>query len=168
VAGASILGDGSVVAMLNLPQMLRRAPQRVMPNVGESRAVATDIDMGMPHILIVDDSLSVRKSLSQLVEDAGYEPLLAKDGLEAIEVVSQHRPKVMLVDMEMPRMNGIELTEHIRANENTKDIPIFMITSRTTEKHRELARNAGVNEYLTKPYPEAELVEMINKAVRGA
>jgi chemosensory pili system protein ChpA (sensor histidine kinase/response regulator) len=125
------------------------------------------MDMGIPHVLIVDDSLSVRKSLSQLVEDAGYEPLLAKDGLEAIEVVGQHKPRVMLVDMEMPRTNGIELTEHIRANDNTKEIPIFMITSRTTEKHREMARNAGVSEYLTKPYPEAELVDMISKVMRG-
>jgi chemosensory pili system protein ChpA (sensor histidine kinase/response regulator) len=167
ISGASILGDGNVVAMLNIPEMLRRTSQRVMPSIAPSEGEAAVMDMGIPHVLIVDDSLSVRKSLSQLVEDAGYEPLLAKDGLEAIEVVGQHKPRVMLVDMEMPRMNGIELTEHIRANDNTKEIPIFMITSRTTEKHREMARNAGVSEYLTKPYPEAELVDMISKVMRG-
>jgi len=115
--------------------------------------------------MIVDDSLSVRKSLSLLVEDAGFDVLLAKDGLEAIEVMNQTRPNVMLVDMEMPRMNGLELTAHVRANQVTQDLPIFMITSRTTEKHREQAKAAGVNAYLTKPYQDAELLNLIDNAL---
>ncbi|MCP4699559.1 MAG: hybrid sensor histidine kinase/response regulator, partial [Gammaproteobacteria bacterium] len=168
VSGATILGDGSVIPVLDLPELLRTPAQMIMPTLSSGEdAEAGGAAGGIPHILIVDDSLSVRKSLSQLVEDAGYETLLAKDGLEAIEVVGQTKPNVMLVDMEMPRMNGIELTTHIRGNENTKSIPIFMITSRTTEKHRELARTAGVNEYLTKPYPEAELLKMIESALSG-
>jgi len=169
ISGASILGDGSVVALLDLPEMLRQPSQSLMSmDVGGGGSREAVADARVPHIMIVDDSLSVRKSLSQLVEDNGYETMLAKDGLEAIEQVAQHKPNVMLVDMEMPRMNGIELTAHIRANESTKDIPIFMITSRTTEKHRQLAKDAGVTAYLTKPYQDTELLGLINQALRQA
>ncbi len=166
VAGASILGDGSLITLLDLPSLLRTPAKRLSLNTGSSDAVADPTaGFAIPHIMIVDDSLSMRKSLSQLVEDAGFETLLAKDGLEAVEMVGSTKPKIMLVDMEMPRMNGIELTTHIRANAETKDIPIFMITSRTTEKHRQLARDAGVTEYLTKPYQDTELLGLINDAL---
>ncbi|MEN9460525.1 MAG: hypothetical protein RIS84_545, partial [Pseudomonadota bacterium] len=84
-----------------------------------------------------------------------------------IEVMNQTRPNVMLVDMEMPRMNGLELTAHVRANQATHKIPIFMITSRTTEKHREQAKTAGVTAYLTKPYQDVELLGLIDKALAG-
>jgi chemosensory pili system protein ChpA (sensor histidine kinase/response regulator) len=169
VAGVSILGDGSLVPLLDLPELLRTSTQVAMPSAiassqfQEEGAAAAQI----PYIMIVDDSLSVRKSLSLLVEDAGFETLLAKDGLEAIEVINQTRPNVMLVDMEMPRMNGLELTAHVRANEATQNMPIFMITSRTTEKHREQAKSAGVNAYLTKPYQDDELLGLIDKALAG-
>jgi len=165
VAGASILGDGSVVAMLDLPALLRSPAKTLAPNRGTQNMAAAEDVVAIPHILIVDDSLSMRKSLSQIVEDAGYEVLLAKDGLEAVEVIGQTKPQVMLVDMEMPRMNGIEFTTHVRANEATKEIPIFMITSRTTEKHRQLAKDAGVNEYLTKPYQDTELLGLISNVL---
>jgi len=167
VAGASILGDGSVVAMLDLPELLRQPAKTLMPlgsSAGEGESTADAL--GVPHIMIVDDSLSVRKVLSQLIEDNGFQTMLAKDGLEAVEQVSQRKPDIMLVDMEMPRMNGIELTAHIRANDATKHIPIFMITSRTTEKHRLLAKEAGVSAYLTKPYQDTELLALINDALR--
>ena len=169
VAGVSILGDGSLVPLLDLPELLRTGTQVGMSSgiassqFKEERTAVAEI----PYIMIVDDSLSVRKSLSLLVEDAGFETLLAKDGLEAIEIINQTRPNVMLVDMEMPRMNGLELTTHVRANEATQNLPIFMITSRTTEKHREQAKSAGVNAYLTKPYQDDELLGLIDKALAG-
>ncbi len=169
VSGASILGDGSVVALLDLPELLRSPSQTLMSSmsVGEGEVSSGPVSVaGVPRIMIVDDSLSVRKSLSQLVEDEGYEAILAKDGLEAVELVGQKKPNVMLVDMEMPRMNGIELTAHIRANDATKSIPIFMITSRTTEKHRSLAKEAGVSRYLTKPYQNTELLGYIGEALK--
>ncbi len=166
VSGASILGDGSVVPLLDLPELLRSRPAPILSSHQfKPSDTAAESGLNIPHILIVDDSLSVRKSLSQLVEDNGYVALLAKDGLEAIEVMAKQKPDILLVDMEMPRMNGIELTAHIRANEATKSIPLFMITSRTTAKHRELAKNAGVSEYLTKPYQEAELLSLIENAL---
>jgi chemotaxis protein histidine kinase CheA len=167
VAGASILGDGALVPLLDLPELLRSPMQAVMSAMPQDEQAIPAGQATIPHIMIVDDSLSVRKSLSLLVEDAGFETLLAKDGLEAIEMINQTRPNVMLVDMEMPRMNGLELTAHVRANEATQNLPIFMITSRTTEKHREQAKNAGVNAYLTKPYQDTELLDLIDKALAG-
>jgi chemosensory pili system protein ChpA (sensor histidine kinase/response regulator) len=166
VSGASILGDGSLVPLLDLPELLRSPMQSMM-----SFSANEDIDMpmgsGAPAVMVVDDSLSVRKSMSLLLEDSGFEVILAKDGLEAIEVMNQQRPNVMLVDMEMPRMSGLELTAHVRANQETGNIPIFMITSRTTEKHREQAKTAGVDRYLTKPYQDTELLDLIDQALAG-
>jgi len=107
----------------------------------------------------------VRKSLTLLLENEGFEVLLAKDGVEAVELLQKKKPRVMLVDMEMPRMNGLELTSHVRASAETRNMPIFMITSRTTEKHRKQAEDAGVNRYLTKPYLDTELISFIEQAL---
>ncbi|EIJ43797.1 chemotaxis protein histidine kinase-like protein [Beggiatoa alba B18LD] len=169
VSGAAILGDGNLVPLLDVPELLRSPMQMALSNYMGQQASddAGNAPAGVPKILIVDDSLSVRKSLSTFVEDAGFEALLAKDGVEAIEVMNQTRPNVMLVDMEMPRMNGLELTAHVRANPATQKLPIFMITSRTTEKHREQARTAGVTAYLTKPYQDTELLDWIEKGLAG-
>ena len=170
VAGAAILGDGSLVPLLDLPELLRSPIQAAMSSYLAEQTdenVAAPSSSAVPRIMIVDDSLSVRKSLSLLIEDAGFEALLAKDGLEAIEIMNQTRPNVMLVDMEMPRMNGLELTAHVRASQATQNLPIFMITSRTTEKHRDQAKAAGVNAYLTKPYQDAELLNLIDRALAG-
>ena len=170
VAGATILGDGSLIPLLDLPELLRSPLQAKMSSYLAQQSPNEETALGppaVPRIMVVDDSLSVRKSLSLLLEEAGFETLLAKDGLEAIEVMNQQRPHVMLVDMEMPRMNGLELTAHVRANQATQKLPIFMITSRTTEKHREQAKVAGVNAYLTKPYQDAELLDLIDKALSG-
>jgi chemosensory pili system protein ChpA (sensor histidine kinase/response regulator) len=167
VGGASILGDGSLVPLLDVPELLRSPMQAAMTAYMAEHEDETVAAPATPHIMIVDDSLSVRKSLSLLVENAGFEPVLAKDGLEAIEVMNETRPNVMLVDMEMPRMDGLELTAHVRANQATQTLPIFMITSRTTEKHRQQAKTAGVNAYLTKPYQDTELLDLIDKALGG-
>ena len=119
--------------------------------------------MNTPLALVVDDSLSARRSLTQFMEDSGYEVRAARDGIEAIEILQGRKPNIMLVDMEMPRMNGIELTAHVRSNEETSHIPIIMITSRSTAKHRQQADNAGVNTHFTKPFKEDELIEEIER-----
>jgi len=167
VAGASILGDGSLVPLLDLPELLRSPLQVAMSNFAALKEGEVVQSSGIPKIMIVDDSLSVRKSLSLLMEESGFETVLAKDGLEAIEMMGQSHPNVMLVDMEMPRMNGLELTAHVRGNQVTQNMPIFMITSRTTDKHREQAKAAGVSAYLTKPYQDTELLGLIDKALKG-
>ncbi len=150
VLGATILGDGSVSAVLDLPELLR-APQQAAvaaarPQVRRRRA------------LVVDDSLSARRSLAQFVADAGYEVHEARDGLEAVGVLDKTPMDMLLVDMEMPRMNGLELTIHVRNRAGLQHVPIVMITSRSTSKHKAEAEAVGVSLYLTKPFSEAELM----------
>ncbi len=165
IVGATILGDGSVVPVLDLPELLRA------PAVGESLMAARAAAPAAPtvqrqFVLAVDDSLSARRSLAQFAQDAGFEVRTARDGLEAIDVIKGKRPDLVLADLEMPRMNGLELTAHLRANQATRDLPIIMITSRSTEKHRREAQREGVNAYLTKPFMEENLLEQINKLLR--
>jgi chemosensory pili system protein ChpA (sensor histidine kinase/response regulator) len=105
----------------------------------------------------------VRRVTQRLLERNGYEVLLAKDGVDALRQLQDARPDIMLVDIEMPRMDGFDLTRNVRASRETRDIPIFMITSRTAEKHRGMALEIGVNEYLGKPYQEEELLGLIRR-----
>lgn len=165
VLGASILGDGTVVPILDLPEMLRIPVTAAAAHVVAAETTAA---AAVPRVLIVDDSLSARKALSQLVQDAGFESLLAKDGLEAVEIMRRVRPDILFVDLEMPRMNGLELTYHVRANDETKEVPVVVITSRSTEKHRQQAKLAGASAYVTKPFQENELLDLIETAIGGA
>lgn len=169
VAGATILGDGSVVAVLDLPDLLRvPLPSLLSKNISSNVETDQQADNDYQRCaLIVDDSLSARRSLAQFIEDAGFEVHTAKDGLEAINTMQVKQPDLLLVDMEMPRMNGLELTSHVRANEATRNIPVIMITSRSTEKHRQKAKGVGVNFYMTKPFSEDELLQNIGSALRN-
>jgi chemosensory pili system protein ChpA (sensor histidine kinase/response regulator) len=171
VAGASILGDGSLVPLLDFPELLRSPMQAMMSSYqplsqSEDDMLASNQILN-PRIMIVDDSIAVRKALSLLIEDAGFEAVTAKDGVEAIENIERVQPNVLLVDMEMPRMNGLELASHVRANPATQKLPIFMITSRTTDKHRQAAKKAGVDAYLTKPYQNDDLLSLIDQALKN-
>jgi chemotaxis protein histidine kinase CheA/ActR/RegA family two-component response regulator len=152
VAGASILGDGTVVPILELSELMQ-SERTPLHRVASTSARATEAD-----VLIVDDSLSVRTALATLLTDAGFRVRLAKDGIEAIEAIGERLPAVVLADLEMPRMNGLELTVHIRTNPATRYLPVIMVTSRTAEKHRSQAKAAGVDDYVTKPYRESDLV----------
>jgi chemotaxis protein histidine kinase CheA len=169
VTGAAILGDGSIVPLLDLPELLRSSlSAAISSSYTASQHNQTTVESSSietPRVMIVDDSLSVRKSLSITMEKAGFDTLLAKDGIEAIEIMKNTMPTIMLVDMEMPRMNGLELSKYVRAQEQTKNLPIFMITSRTTEKHREQAKLVGIDHYFTKPYDDNNLLEMIENAI---
>jgi chemosensory pili system protein ChpA (sensor histidine kinase/response regulator) len=111
----------------------------------------------------VDDSLTVRKVTSRLLEREGYRVVTAKDGVDALERMAESLPAVMLVDIEMPRMDGFDLARHVRGDARTRNLPIIFISSRTAEKHRNQAAQLGVNAFLGKPYPEAELLELVAK-----
>ena len=161
VEGATILGDGSVAPVIDLPSLLRGSMSDTL-NPWIEQLEQTNVQTDAPCAMIVDDSLSARRSLAEYVKDLGYEVLTAKDGIEAIELLETRTPDIMLVDLEMPRMNGVELTAHVRADEKTREIPIIMITSRATEKHQSMATSAGVNVYLTKPFSEDTLMEHIH------
>ncbi|MCW8987918.1 MAG: response regulator, partial [Gammaproteobacteria bacterium] len=161
IEGATILGDGSVAPVLDIPGLIRTAAtSEISPLIEQRLAEAENIKDNLV-ALVVDDSLSARRSLAEFVKDIGYDVRMARDGIEALEVIETKIPDIILVDLEMPRMNGLELTSHIRSKSATKDIPVIMITSRSTEKHREMADAAGVNNYLTKPFAEDELLENI-------
>ena len=112
--------------------------------------------------MVVDDSLTVRKVSQRLLEREGYRVLLAKDGVDALEQMQETRPDLMLVDIEMPRMDGFDLTRHVRGNEATHGIPIIMITSRTADKHRNYALDLGVDAYFGKPFQEDVLLAAIS------
>ncbi|MDH5633874.1 MAG: response regulator [Gammaproteobacteria bacterium] len=167
VIGASILGDGRVIPILEISDLVQQtsangAEVSVVNRRNPSRADALD------DILVVDDSLSVRTALSLMLGGNGFRVRTAKDGMDAIDEIKKHRPAAVLVDMEMPRMNGLELTMHIRGETDYRDIPVIMITSRTADKHRLQAKNAGVDHYVTKPYREADLLALLKSSLSEA
>ena len=156
-AGAAILGDGSVTPVLDLPELLRFATSDTEFFYQET-SDNEEPEQSLPMVLVVDDSLSQRRALEQLLADVGFRTRSARDGVEATEMLVHCKPDMVLTDLEMPRMNGIELTAHIRGKENLKEVPVIMITSRTTQKHRTLAEETGVDFYLTKPVREDDLL----------
>ena len=161
IAGVSMLGDGEVVAVLDLSAMLQtqNSPERrYRPGI---TATPIEEDVSLPKVLIVDDSLSVRNSLAQLMSDSGYQPVLARDGLEAINVLENEGPDIVLTDLEMPRMNGLEFTSYVRNSEQWNELPVVMITSRSMAKHREQADRVGISRYITKPFTDDEIIECI-------
>ena len=166
IIGATILGDGQVAPVIDIQQLVLDVLQSGASAIDwtvDAMRIGQQTIATKPMALIVDDSLSTRRSLAQFVGDMGMEVRTAKDGFEAIEILQEQTPHIILVDMEMPRMNGLELTAHVRANDITKHIPVIMITSRNTEKHRNLATAAGVDTYLNKPFSEEELLHHIKE-----
>jgi chemosensory pili system protein ChpA (sensor histidine kinase/response regulator) len=172
VSGGTILGDGSVVIILDLPAMIRN-----QSNLEYQHAKALDdieaekrheLELRTKRILVVDDSVTVRKVTTRLLERNGYEVFTAKDGVDAIATLQDHVPDLMLLDIEMPRMDGFEVASVVRHDSRLKHVPIIMITSRTGDKHRNRALSIGVNEYLGKPFQEDKLLSNIEKLLAGA
>ena len=122
----------------------------------------------IPLVLVVDDSITVRRVTQRLLQREGYRVALAADGLQGLERLQGERPTVILSDIEMPRMDGFDFVRNIRADEKLRDLPVIMITSRIAEKHREHARELGVNHYLGKPYAEDELLGLIKDYARAS
>jgi chemosensory pili system protein ChpA (sensor histidine kinase/response regulator) len=112
-------------------------------------------------VLVVDDSLTVRRVTQRLLAREGYRVVLAKDGLEALERLAEELPAVVLSDIEMPRMDGFDLVRNLRADARLRDLPVIMITSRIAQKHRDHAAELGVDHYLGKPYSEEDLLSLV-------
>ena len=162
VSGATILGDGSVVVILDLPALIRDDSAGLLDMADP--ALATPVkDQDTTTVMVVDDSVTVRKVTSRLLTRNGMEVITAKDGVDAIAQLQDYKPDVMLLDIEMPRMDGFEVATLVRHDERLKDVPIIMITSRTGTKHRERALAIGVNEYLGKPFQEQDLLATIER-----
>jgi chemosensory pili system protein ChpA (sensor histidine kinase/response regulator) len=170
IAGATILGDGSVAAVVDLETMLREPVVEPLKTISSITPRSNTRELAKPRALVVDDSLSARRSMTQFLEDSGFEVDSALDGVDAVAALRKELPDVLIVDLEMPRMNGLELTRHVRGTASTQHIPVIMVTSRSTEKHRREAVDAGVNAYVNKPYDEDELSRILTdlSTLRGA
>jgi chemosensory pili system protein ChpA (sensor histidine kinase/response regulator) len=158
ITGATVLGTGEIVLILNPVQLALKelAAPAVVHEAPKPQAAATQ-----PTIMVVDDSLTVRKVTGRLLERQGYLVVTARDGVEAMEKLQELIPDVMLVDIEMPRMDGFDLTRNVRADARLSRVPVIMITSRTADKHQNYAREIGVSHFLGKPYQEDDLLEKI-------
>jgi chemosensory pili system protein ChpA (sensor histidine kinase/response regulator) len=164
VAGATVRGDGRVILILNpVPLALRWAslPRSAAERAAPTEAVEVSAALQPPLVLVVDDSLTVRKITTRLLTREGFRVDSAKDGVDALEKMRDLIPDVVLLDVEMPRMDGFELARVMRSDARMKSVPIIMITSRTADKHRNHAMEIGVNVYLGKPYQEQLLLDHI-------
>jgi chemosensory pili system protein ChpA (sensor histidine kinase/response regulator) len=177
LTGMSVLASGSVVLIYNpvalatvygeqARQLTRNAAQAVDAVSSEGAAPVSRLMAGVgqaPLVLVVDDSITVRRVTQRLLKREGFRVALAADGLQALERLLEEKPAVVLSDIEMPRMDGFDLVRNIRGDAKLRDLPIIMITSRIAEKHREHARDLGVDHYLGKPYSEDALIELVRQ-----
>ena len=162
LSGATILGDGRVVLIIDLLAHIRaRQPALPAQPVNAPLILNDPLKKRPLLVLVVDDSVTVRKVTSRLLERNGMNVLTAKDGIDALAVLEEHTPDLMLLDIEMPRMDGFEVATQVRNDPRLMRLPIIMITSRTGQKHRDRAMAIGVNDYLGKPYQESVLLESI-------
>ena len=157
ISAATIMGDGSVMLILDLLALMRNAQARV------AAVLEAKSDSTRPTILVVDDSVTVRKVTSRFLERQGFEAVVAKDGVDALEILQEMTPDLMLLDIEMPRLDGFEVATQVRHNTRLQNLPIIMITSRTGEKHKERAYEIGVNGYMGKPFQETQLLTLIEE-----
>jgi chemosensory pili system protein ChpA (sensor histidine kinase/response regulator) len=165
IAGATVLGNGQVVLILNPVQLVHREAISDLPRPAavQPTPLVVEEKSGAPLVMVVDDSLTVRKITSRMLTREGYEVATAKDGVDALQQLQDIQPDCILLDVEMPRMDGFEFARNVRADPATKAIPIIMITSRTADKHRNHAIELGVNEYMGKPYQEDQLLVLIKR-----
>lgn len=158
VPGVTILADGSVAPIVDLQGRIRQRHSALSP---VSELAEPEFNLHLPEVLVVDDSLSARKTLATLLSDSGYEVRTAIDGLDALDKIRQEPPAIVLTDLEMPRMSGMELAAILRNSKQYNNIPVVMITSRSTHKHRGEAEAAGVSAYLTKPWTETQVLDQV-------
>ena len=188
LAGMTLLASGAVSLIYNpvalatvYGEQARSATANALATVGDAAggwlqphakplhvAEAQSTEPDVPLVLVVDDSLTVRRVTQRLLAREGYRVSLAKDGLEALELLAQERPTVVLSDIEMPRMDGFDLVRNIRADQKLAGLPVIMITSRIAQKHRDYAAELGVNHYLGKPYREEELLALVARYAASA
>jgi chemosensory pili system protein ChpA (sensor histidine kinase/response regulator) len=164
VSGATILGDGNVVLILDILGLMRIDLAQQVEETAEN--LNETIIEEQPTVMVVDDSITIRKVTTRFLERNNYKVETAKDGVDAVQKLQDFTPALILLDIEMPRMDGFELATHIRNNERLKNVPIIMITSRTGDKHRQRAMDIGVQEYLGKPYNENELLTYVQSVVQ--
>jgi chemosensory pili system protein ChpA (sensor histidine kinase/response regulator) len=160
ISGATVLSDGRVVLILDIGALVRAGRRgQVAAPVARER-----VDQRVC-VLVVDDSITVRRVTQRLLERNGMRVLTARDGMDALALLQDNKPDIMLLDIEMPRMDGYEVAAQVRGDPAHRAMPIIMITSRVGEKHRARAIELGVNDYIGKPYLESQLLEAISPLV---
>ena len=159
ILGGTISGDGRVIIILDIGPLIRNGAGRAIAPV--EPPVEEPEDLRPPLVMVIDDSITMRKVTTRVLENHSLKVITAKDGVDAVEKLHDCVPDLILLDIEMPRMDGYELAEHVRSDSRLRKVPIIMVTSRAGQKHRKRARKLGANAYLTKPYQEAELIEQV-------
>jgi chemosensory pili system protein ChpA (sensor histidine kinase/response regulator) len=174
-SGGTIASDGRVILVVD-PSRVVQATPRLLPLVagaspaeGAGRAPASHVPLETARrFLLVDDSISVRKFVGQMLERAGFSVVTAIDGADALQQLERNAIHAVVTDLEMPRVNGYELIEHLQRRASTRDLPIVILTSRSGARHEDLARQLGVKHYLTKPVDERALVDLLASLVSSA
>ncbi|MEO8536088.1 MAG: Hpt domain-containing protein [Betaproteobacteria bacterium] len=169
VSGATVLGTGEIVLIIN-PVQLAQRPDIVRYDPAENARLTDELRKAAAStarklVMVVDDSLTVRKFTTRLLTREGFDVVTARDGIDALKMLSEHAPDAILLDIEMPRMDGFEFAKTIRNDGKTAGIPIIMITSRTADKHRNRAAELGVERFLGKPYQEDELLQGLKSVI---
>lgn len=170
ISGVSLLGDGQIVLVLDPQYLMQRAltllKETELPKPATMEPFLK-LNYEKTKVLVVDDSYTVRQVTSRLLKRHQFEPYQAKDGVDALAEMERVMPNIVLLDIEMPKMDGFEVLEKMRASEKLKSVPVIMITSRSGEKHRLRAVQAGANAYLTKPYLEEDLLMLLKRFQHG-
>jgi chemosensory pili system protein ChpA (sensor histidine kinase/response regulator) len=163
ISGATIMGDGSVVPILNIDEFIG-SPTALVEDVVETEGLIIESPL---EIMVVDDSVSIRQVVSRLLESQGWKVKTAKDGIDALEKLRESRPDLIVLDIEMPRMNGYEFLGALKAQSGYEDIPVVMLTSRTASKHRKKAEALGAKGFVVKPYNDHEFISLIHRLTGG-
>lgn len=163
IVGATVAGDGSIVLIINPVQLANREDLAVGSIVVKTAKAKAPEMVAKQRILVVDDSLTMRKVLGRLLEREGFEVLVAKDGMDAMQLLQEITPDAILTDIEMPRMDGFGLARNIRDDARTANTPLIMISSRTADKHQNLAKEIGVDAFFGKPVQDDDLISKVNE-----
>jgi chemosensory pili system protein ChpA (sensor histidine kinase/response regulator) len=158
ISGVTLTGSGELIPIINLRELIE------IEKSGDREKAESTVQTGLHEplkVLIVDDSISVRHSVARLVESRGWKQQQAVDGVDALAKLETFTPDVIVLDIEMPRMNGYEFKSHINNNPHFKDIPVVMLTSRASEKHQQKAKELGIQHYMTKPYQEDAFIRLL-------
>ena len=170
-ASAPVYRDGMVVTPLQASSRTGALPLPAQQPIAVSKppnpSAPSQAEHGK-HVLVVDDSPSVRRVVSNMLKQRGWEVQMARDGVEALEMISHQTPAAVLLDIEMPRMDGYELISTVRAQEQYRTLPLVVLTSRAAAKHQQRAIQLGANSYVVKPYQDEELINILNSLVYGA
>ncbi|MCI5122292.1 MAG: hybrid sensor histidine kinase/response regulator [Candidatus Electrothrix sp. AUS4] len=163
ISGVTIMGDGSLIPILQIEEVLHKWASVIKGR--EDRPITRPVpeSEGPLRVLVVDDSISVRKVVSNFITQQGWLPVAARNGIEAMEKIREERPSVVLLDVEMPRMNGFEVLQALQAQAELRDIPVAMLTSRSADKYQEKARELGARGFMTKPFKAEEVIGFIQK-----